>query len=65
MFDPAEIQELLLDEIELITQMCRARPRSKLCPEIHNEDFNGTLNIAAGQAPDDTAKPTEDAHDKS
>lgn len=51
MFDPAEIQALMAEEIELITQMCRSRPR-KLAPEVHQDDFNTTLNLAAGQVED-------------
>ena len=51
MFDPVEIHELMAEEIEAITIMCRARKRIQ-APEIHDEDFNETLNIMAGQEPE-------------
>ncbi len=51
MFDPIEIHELMQSEIEALTIMCRARKRIQ-APEIHDEDFAGTLNIMAGQEPE-------------
>lgn len=52
MFDPVEIHQLMADEIEQITIACRAYKR-KQAPEIHDEDFASTLNIMAGQEPDE------------
>ncbi len=52
MFDPAEIQELMLDEIELLTAMCRGRKFNKPM-EIQQETFAVTLDVMAGQVPED------------
>lgn len=57
MFDPAEIQEIMLDEIELLTHMCRGRKFLKPM-EIQQETFAVTLEIIAGQIPDEETEAT-------
>lgn len=52
MFDPAEIQEFLIEEIELITLTCRAYA-AKQAPQVHEDDFAETLNVLAGHITDE------------
>lgn len=51
MFDPAEIQQLMLDEIELLTAMCRGRKFLRPM-EVQQDTLAVTLEIAAGREPD-------------
>jgi len=52
MFHPADIRALMAEEIELVTLACRARKRIQ-APDVHDDDFDTTLNVLAGQVPDE------------